>query len=192
MESEDLFKQNIRSRVNISDDDLLKIFSKAHQKKIKKGQYIIHSDAGVQKTNFIVKGAAIGYFIDAEGAEHVIQFAFEGWWISDLYSYIKAEPAILNVVAIEDCEILQFNASDINQLYDEIPALARYFLIITQNGFLNFQLRVLNNLSMSAEERYLEFIKKYPKIELRLAQKHIASYLGMSAEFLSKIKKRLN
>jgi CRP-like cAMP-binding protein len=192
MESLELLKQSIKSRVNISDADVLRIYTKAQLRKIKKGQYIVHADAAIQKTNFIVKGAAIAYFIDANGSEHIIQFAFEGWWISDLYSYVKAEPAILNVVAIEDCEILQFNANDINELYDEIPALAKYFLTITQHGFLNFQLRVLQNLSLSAEQRYLEFVKTYPKIELRLAQKHIASYLGMSAEFLSKIKKRLS
>lgn len=192
MQSFEIFKTSLLSRIKFSDDELDKIYSKAVNRKFKKGQYILHADAAVQKTNFIIKGAAIAYFIDADGAEHVIQFAIEGWWISDLYSYLKAEPSILNVIAIEDVELLQFDARDMQNLYEEIPALSKYFLTITQNAFLNFQLRVLQNHSLSAEQRYIEFIKMYPKIELRFAQKHIASYLGMSAEFLSKIKKRLN
>ncbi len=192
MEPLTIFKDSLLSRVNFTNAEIDIIISKAQTKKFKKGQYILHADALVQKTNFIIKGAAIAYFIDANGAEHIIQFALEGWWISDLYSYIKSEPSILNVVAIEDCELLQFNAQDVKILMDEIPSLSKYFLIITQHAFLNFQIRVLHNNSLSAEERYLEFIKQYPKIELRFAQKHIASYLGMSAEFLSKIKKRLS
>ncbi len=168
------------------------MLSKCRIRKYKKGQFLVHEGASVRKTHFIRQGAALAYFIDAEGAEHVIQFAIEGWWISDIQSYITGKPALLHVQAIEDCELYEISCDDMHDIYKEVPAIETYFLKLTQRAFATFQERVLHNLSLSAEERYVNFIQKYPRLELRFPQKTIASYLGMSAEFLSKIKKRLN
>jgi CRP-like cAMP-binding protein len=145
----------------------------------------------VRRTHFVRKGSAIAYCIDKDGSEHVIQFAIEGWWVSDLHSYISGEAAIFNVQAFEDCELYEFTYENMQQLYLDVPQIQSYFLTITQNGYSAFLQRVLNNISLDAEARYKIFAAKYPGIELRFSQKLIASYLGMSPEFLSKIKKRL-
>jgi CRP-like cAMP-binding protein len=132
------------------------------------------------------------YFIDSKGQEHIVQFAIEGWWISDLQSFILQAPATFNVQAIEDCELLELSYESLETLYERVPKMERYFRVITQRAFVSFQQRIVQNISMTAEERYLAFRSKYPKIELRIPQRLIASYLGISAEFLSKIKARLS
>ena len=131
------------------------------------------------------------YFIDSGGQEHIVQFAIEGWWISDLQSFIMQVPATFHVQAIEDCDLLELPFENLEILYERIPKMERYFRIITQRAFVSFQQRIVQNISMTAEERYMAFRGKYPQIELRIPQRLIASYLGISAEFLSKIKGRL-
>ncbi len=187
-----LLFDSICKHVLFTEQNLQTMLTFAKIKQFKKGQFIIHEGAMVRKTHFIRKGAAIAYFIDSSGNEHLIQFAVEGWWISDIQSFVKGSPSLLNVQALEDTELYEFAYDDLNNLYKKIPAIESYFLAITRNAFASFQERVLHNLSLSAEERYKNFVLKYPKLELRFQQKWIASYLGMSAEFLSKIKKRLS
>jgi len=131
------------------------------------------------------------YFIDFTGQEHIVQFAIEGWWISDLQSFIMQVPATFNVQAVEDCEILEMPYESLAMLYEKILKMERYFRVITQRAFVSFQQRIVQNISMTAEESYLTFQAKYPKMELKIPQRLIASYLGISAEFLSKIKSRL-
>jgi CRP-like cAMP-binding protein len=136
------------------------------ERKVKKGQFLVHEGAVSRCTNFVNEGSVRTYFIDPNGQEHIVQFAIEGWWISDLNSFIMQLPATFNVQAIEDCVILELPFESLEMLYEKIPKLERYFRIITQRAFVAFQQRVVQNISM-------------------------ASYLGISAEFLSKIKKRL-
>lgn len=185
----ELLRQSIQQHENISDQQFDLVMHRAVHRRYKKGQFLVHESSISPKTHFVLKGAAIGYFLDKKGSEHVIQFALEGWWISDIRSYISGEPAILSVKAIEEVEVLEFTAASMKELYKDVPALQSYFLTITQKAFAAFQERVLFNLSFSAEERYLSFIATYPHLEKRLSQKTIASYLGISPEFYSKIKK---
>lgn len=192
MNEHQLLRDSIERYRKLSDEQFNRLMKSAIERKYKKGQFIVHEGAAVRKTHFIRKGAAIAYFIDHNGAEHLIQFAIEGWWISDIHSYISGANALLNVQAIEDVELYEFSFDELQQIYQSIPEIQSYFLTITQNAFATFQQRVLHNLSLSAEQRYENFIQRYPKLELRFPQKLIASYLGISAEFLSKIKKRRN
>lgn len=191
MSDQTLLIESINKHVELSEHDIMLLIGSARKRRFKKGQFIIAEGAAIRKTHFILKGAVVAYFIDNNATEHLIQFAIEGWWISDIQSYIAGKPALLNLQAIEDVELYEFSYENMQQLHKSIPALESYFLIITQNAFATFQERVQHNLSLSAEERYLNFKAKYPKLVLRFSQKWIASYLGMSAEFLSKIKKRL-
>lgn len=161
------------------------------ERKVKKGQFLVHEGAVSRCTNFVNEGSVRTYFIDLNGQEHIVQFAIEGWWISDLNSFIQQVPATFNVQAIEDSVVLELPFESLERLYTQIPLLERYFRIITQRAFVAFQQRVVQNISMTAEARYLAFQQKYPKIELRIPQRLVASYLGISAEFLSKLKKRL-
>lgn len=160
-------------------------------RKVKKGQFIVHEGAVERKQIFVIRGSLITFFIDLQGDQHVIQFGLEGWWISDLQSYLFAKPAIFNVQALEDGEVFEASYDSIQKLYALAPPFERYHRIITQRGYASFQERMLQNLSMGAEDRYMAFLKKYPKLELRFPQKIIASYLGMTPEFFSKLKKKV-
>lgn len=186
----ELLLQSVLKHAYVSEEQYELILKQAQRRKYKKGQYVVHEGSIVRKTHFILNGAALAFFIDQSGHEHVIQFATEGWWISDIQNYISGEPALLNVKAIEDCELLEFGYEEIQRLYKEVPPFQTYFLNITQKAFASFQKRVLSDLSLTAEERYIQFIKHYPGLELRFPQKVIASYLGISAEFYSKIRKK--
>lgn len=189
--SASLLRTSIEKHVRLTDEEFQLLLSAAVPRKYRKGQYIVHNGAIARRTHFIDQGAALAYFVDNSGDEHVIQFAIEGWWISDIHSYVFNQPALFSVRAIEDCELLEFGYDELSKIYQLAPAVQAYFLRITQIAFASFQERTLHNLSLSAEERYIKFITKYPKLELRFPQKVIASYLGVSAEFYSKIRKRL-
>ena len=186
-----LFKNSLARHISVTDNEIDGILEKATVKAYKKGQYLVYNGSVVRKTHFIESGTVIAYFIDNKGEEHLIQFAFEGWWISDIYSYLYGKEALLNVQAVEDAIVYEFTHDSIQYLYQEYPNLQYYFLVLTQNAFANFQHRTLSNLSMTAEERYLTFTQKYPNIHQRLSQRWISSYLGFSPEFLSRLKKKL-
>lgn len=186
-----LLIESLEKHIPLSENDKKLIVTCFRERKVKKGQFLVHEGAVCRCTNFVTKGSVRTYFIDMNGQEHIVQFAIEGWWISDLQSFIMQVPATFNVQAIEDSVILELPFENLDMLYEKIPKMERYFRVITQGGFVAFQQRVVQNISMTAEDRYLAFQQKYPKIELRIPQKLVASYLGISAEFLSKIKKRL-
>ena len=186
-----LLIESIEKHIALSEHDKTLIVSHLRERKVKKGQFLVHAGAVSRCTNFVNEGSVRTYFIDMNGQEHIVQFAIEGWWISDLNSFIMQVPATFNVQAIEDSLILELPFESLELLYADVPRLERYFRVITQRAFVAFQQRVVQNISMTAEDRYLAFQQTYPKIELRIPQKLVASYLGISPEFLSKIKKRL-
>jgi CRP/FNR family transcriptional regulator, anaerobic regulatory protein len=187
----DLLITSLQQYIPLSERDQQLIIACLRERKVKKGQFLVHEGAVSRCTNFVNAGSVRTYFIDLNGQEHIVQFAIEGWWISDLNSFILQVPATFNVQAIEDSVILELPFESLELLYEQIPKLERYFRIVTQRAFVAFQQRIVQNISMTAEDRYLAFQQKYPKIELRIPQRLVASYLGISAEFLSKIKKRL-
>jgi CRP-like cAMP-binding protein len=187
----DLLLSSIEKYVTLGEADREYIRSVFTPRKFKKGQFLVHEGAVCRNQMFITKGSAITYFIDMEGHEHIIQLGIEGWWIGDFQSYIFQQPAQCNVQAIEDTEILEASYEKIQKLYEIVPQYDRFHRILIQYAYVAFQQRILQNLSMSAEDRYLAFRGKYPKLELRLPQKYIASYLGITPEFLSKLKRKL-
>jgi CRP-like cAMP-binding protein len=186
-----LLIESLEKYIQLSEVDKTFLRNIFFRKQVRKGQFLLHEGVVAKHLLFVVKGGFITYFIDRNGHEHIIQLGIEGWWIGDLESYFFQQPANLNVRALEDSEILAASYEDIQKLYEQVNQFERYHRIITQRAYIAFQQRMLQNLSMSAEDRYLAFVKRYPKLELRLPQKIIASYLGITPEFLSKIKKRL-
>jgi CRP-like cAMP-binding protein len=187
----ELLLESIERHVALTKPQKALIAKNFRARKVKKGQFVVHEGSVCKATAFVNKGSLRTYFADLNGQEHIVQFAIEGWWISDLNSFIMQVPATFNVQAIEDSILLEVPFENLEALYNQIPALERYFRIITQRAFVSFQQRAVQNISMSAEDRYRSFQEKFPKLELRIPQKLVASYLGVSAEFLSKIKKRL-
>lgn len=158
--------------------------------KVKKKQLIIQPGFTCKWMSYVVKGALRTYLIDNNGQEHTIAFAIENWWITDYNSYINQEPATLFVEALEDATLIQMEYNTEQHLLEAIPKLDRFLRIISQRSLGFLQKRMLSNLSKTAEERYIEFTEKYSSIVDRVPQYALASYLGFSAEYLSKIRNR--
>ena len=182
---------NIERYEKLTEDEQSRLASITQEVRIKKRQFIYQPGYICGYSNYVVQGAFRSFYIDAEGKEHTVQIAVEDWFVSDFYSYITQTPATLYVEALEDSRILRMDYKDIEGLCREVHALSEYFRRSTERAFAFSRKRALSGISMSAEERYLEFLDRYPGIIQRIPQRHIASYLGMSAEFLSKIRKRL-
>jgi CRP-like cAMP-binding protein len=137
------------------------------------------------------KGCLRCYSVDSSGKEHVVQFAIEEWWISDLYSFFTNEPSTFNIDALEDSELLLLEQNSYERLLQEIPAFERLFRKLFENRLIANERRINATLSDSAEERYLSFLKNYPSIAQRVPLTQIASYLGITPESLSRIRAEL-
>ncbi|QCK16138.1 Crp/Fnr family transcriptional regulator [Mangrovivirga cuniculi] len=182
---------NIKRYVNLNKDDESQFISIVRTSRVKRRQYIVQPNFICSHQTYVVKGAFRSYFVSNEGIDHTIQFAIEDWFISDFNSYINQTPASLFVEALEDSVVHQISYQGVEALCDQNPKFERFFRLVAQKSFAFSQRRVLSNLGKSAEERYIEFYNLYPGIVQRVPQYALASYLGMSAEFLSKIRKRL-
>jgi CRP-like cAMP-binding protein len=129
--------------------------------------------------------------VDQHGKEHNLQFAIEDWWVADIGSFHDEEPSRLNIEAIESSIILRIRKDDLLKLYVDYPKFNRIFRVLIEKAFVSTQRRILQNISLTAEERYLDFINRYPHFFNRISNVQIASYLGITPEFLSAIRKKL-
>lgn len=166
-------------------EDLFKL------RKIKRRQFILQQGEVSKMNTFVVEGCLKMYMVDSNGKEHNLQFAIENWWIGDIGSFHTEQPSKLYIEAIEDSVILQINKKDQLKLFVEFPKFNRIFRVLTENALVSSQKRVLQNISSTAEERYLDFMERYPYFFNRISNVQIASYLGVTPEFLSTIRKRL-
>ncbi len=156
---------------------------------VRKRQFIVQPGFACTHQTYVQKGSFRGYLVTADGTEHTVQFAIEDWFISDFHSYIFQEPATLFVEALEDSAVQQIEYSHVETLCKTHHSLEHFFRLVAQKSFAFSQKRILSNFEMQAEERFLFFKKQYPQIEARVPQYALASYLGISPEFLSKIKR---
>jgi CRP-like cAMP-binding protein len=168
------------------------IESKIRHLKIKRKGFILQEGSICSQYTFVIKGCFKMYGIDDKGFSHNIQFAAEGDWIADMGSFYIQTPSKLHIEALEDSEIYQINQPDLYWLFEEVHKVNRMFKVISENKFVEIQNRVLQNFSSTAETRYLSFLAQYPQLSNRLPNTQIASYLGITPEFLSKIRKRLS
>ena len=183
--------KNIKRYVSLNEDDEEQFTSIVRTTRVKRRQFIVQPNFVCSHQTYVLEGAFRSYFVNDDGVDHTIQFAIEDWFISDFNSYINQTPASLFVEALEDSVVQQISYHEVEKLCDENPKFERFFRLVAQRSFAFSQRRVLSNLGKSAEERYVEFQNLYPSIVQRVPQYALASYLGMSAEFLSKIRKRL-
>lgn len=181
---------NIKRFVTLTDEEEDRITSVIKTSRVKKKQYIIQPGFVCQNRTYIVEGAFRVFYLDDEGKEHTVSIGVEDWYVTDFHSYINQSPALNFAEALEDSIIFQMRYEDIEPLCKEIHALSEYFRLTTEKAFAFSRRRVVSNISMTAEQRYDDYVKKYPNIVNRVPQYVLASYLGMSAEFLSKIRKR--
>jgi CRP-like cAMP-binding protein len=136
-------------------------------------------------------GTLRAYYVDGGGRESTIMFAAADWWVTDMYCFLNGRKAMLFIEALEESAVFQLSKAQFDELMDRWPKFERWFRILMQNAYTREQLRAIDNLSLSAEERYVRFVEKYPLIASQVTQKQIASYLGITPEFLSAIRKNL-
>ena len=137
---------------------------------------------------YVLTGALRGYFTDKNGKESTIMFALPDWWITDMGAFAGGRPAMIHIEAMTDSELGQIEKNELENLYGKYPLFERYFRILMQNAYIREQTRITENLSLPALDRYNSFLKKYPQAAALITQKQLASYLGISPEFLSSIK----
>lgn len=185
------------SRIAMSAEEIDTLAGAFILKKIKKKQFIIQPDFTVKYRTYVVEGAFRSYVISEDGADHTIQFAVDDWWISDINSYINQKPATMFVVALEDSVILQIEHDTEQRLKEQFHKIETFFRLAAERTAAFHQRRIISSLTRSAEERYNDFIATYPNLPQRLPQYALASYLGMTTQFLSqirnhKLKKKIN
>ena len=180
--------QYISRYVDLTEDEKNHLARFLKITKVRKRQFIVQPGFVCKSKSYVVKGAFRGYLVDNEGKEHTLVFAIEDWWISDYSSLIYQEPATLFVEALEDSVLIQIDYEDEQTFLREIPKLEKFERIITQRSLAFHQKRLLTNFTKSAEQRYDEFMSKYSAIAKRVPQYALASYLGFSNEYLSKIR----
>ena len=180
--------KNISRFIQLTPQETDYFISFLHVKKFKKRQYILHEGEICSYEHFVNKGCLRAYRTDDKGLDHIAQFAIEDWWIGDMYSFLTATPARLNIDAVEDSEVFYFDKPSLEKLYTDVPKFERFYRMVLQNAFIATQGRVIESMSMDAEQRYCNFIERYPLMEQRLPLKQIASYLGITPESLSRIR----
>jgi CRP-like cAMP-binding protein len=168
------------------------VTEKFHPRLYRKRQFVLQEGDICTQFNFVVRGCLRMYKIDEQGAIHILQFATENYWIMDLGSFHGEKPSELNMDAIEDTMVLQISRNDLISLYMQAPKFDRIFRVLIENSFVGLQKRLLQNISSTAEERYQSFLDTYPHLVNRLSQTQVASFLGITPEFLSRLRNKLS
>jgi len=190
MGEELLILKNISRHISLTNQEKSYFLSLLKEKKVAKKELILQQQQACKEINFVQTGILRAFHMDTTGKESTIMFAVSDWWITDMYCFINQKPAMLAIEALEDSSVLQLQKDHLDDLYHKVPKFERFFRIMMQNAYIREQLRTIENLSLPAEERYYNFLQKYPEAVKRIRQKQIASYLGITPEFLSLIKSK--
>ncbi len=186
-----LILDNISKIVSLSETEKQLFLSKTETRQYKAKTILHHAGEICRHSYFVNSGLLRSFNINDNIVEHVLHFACEGWWIGDMYSLLSQKPGNLFIEVMEDAEVVLLAKEDQEALYFEIPKLERFFRILTENSLVAHQERLMDNLSLSAEDRFDKFCKRYPTLTQRVPQKQIASYIGVTPEFFSKMKSRM-
>jgi CRP-like cAMP-binding protein len=184
----DLILKNVSRHITLTPEEAQYFTSILKKRSLRKRQYLLQAGDISRYECFVNKGCLRTYHVDDKGQEHIVQFAFEEWWTGEMYSFLTGQPSSYNIDALEDSELLLIEKSQWEQLFIEIPKFERLFRMLLQNAFISMQRRITDNMSLTAEERYIKFSKQYPQFEQRLPLRQIASYLGITPESLSRIR----
>jgi CRP-like cAMP-binding protein len=159
-----------------------------HSRLYRKRQYVLQAGDVCTQFNFVVRGCLRTYNVDKKGNLHILQFGTENNWINDLGSFHGMKPSTLNIDALEDTVVLQISLDDLISLYKQSPVFDRIFRVLIENGYIHLQERLLQNISSTAEERYEAFLERYPHLINRISQVQIAAFMGVTPEFLSRLR----
>lgn len=187
-----IFLDYLKRYIQLTEAEEAIVLSKTRYKNYLKGQYIVQEGDVCRYQTYIVSGLVRTFYLDDNGNEHIIMFGIENWWAGDLGSFITQAPADFNVQCLKNCKVIQLSYDNLKELYQHVPKMERFFRLIIQNAYANSQRRIVRNYSKTAKERYLLFCKEYPEVVQRVPQYMIASYLGISKEFLSTIRSQIS
>ncbi len=187
----ELFFQNFNKRIELTEAETAQIKNYLTPKKLRKKQYLLQEGDVCKAFAFVEKGTMRSYTVDENGVEHIIQFAIEGWFISDLYSFLTGEPATYNIEAIDDAELVLISKSADEILLQQCRKYETLMRELVTGAYVALQKRLTSISSSTLEERYEAFMAAYPKIAQRVPQHMIASYLGLTPETLSRVRRRI-
>jgi CRP-like cAMP-binding protein len=187
----ELLKYNLSKHIFLSDEELVDFCGLFKNKTIRKKNFLLREGEICKFEGFVTKGLFRVFHIDNNGFEQVLYFAIENWWVTDMDSFTNEKASNLYIEALEDSEVLLISKTDKEFAYSKIPKIEKLFRVMTQKTHIALQRRMIDNLSKTADQRYTDFIEKYPQLLQRLTNLQIAAYLGISHEFLSKIRKKL-
>ncbi len=184
----DLIFANIGKHIILSDEAKEYFQCLLREELRTKNEFLLRQGEPCKDIYFVNSGILRAYFLNPMGKESTIMFAVKDWWITDMYCFLNELPAMVNIQVVENCCILKLSKEHLDQLYIDKPEFNKFFRILMQNAYCREQLRTIQNLSLPAKDRYHRFIQKYPQVARSVAVKHIASYLGITPEFLSSIR----
>ena len=187
----EIFFQKFNNKVALTSEDEAVIKQYLTPKKLRKKQYLLQEGDVCKYIAFVERGSLRSYSIDEKGVERIVQFALEGWTISDLYSFLTAEPATYNIDALEDCELTLIGKTAHEELLRTVPKYETWMRIQITGAYIAMQRRLTSIISLSLEERYSYFTSLYPDIVQRVPQHMIASYMGLTPETLSRVRKKM-
>jgi CRP-like cAMP-binding protein len=177
--------------VNLTDADAEIVSAKLKKMNVPKGRIILSAGELVPYQYYVFSGCLRTYFLDGSGKEYTIQFAVNDWWISDYTVFFTGGHSIFYIECIQDAIIYQISKKSMEELYLEVPLIETFFRIKMERFFASYQKRILSDLAMSATDKYKRFLQIYPQIEQSIKNYHLASYLGITTESLSRIRKEL-
>ena len=189
----ELLFQKIDEKIQLTQEERELTRNFFSPKKLRRRQYLLQEGDVCKYVAFVDRGLLRTYTVGDKGQEHITQFAFEGWWIGDQFSFLTGEPSTYNIDALEDCELLLLTKPAEDEMLERIPKLERYFRILLQNSLIATQKRLVSSLSQTAEERYNELISVCPEtLPHRIPQHMLASFLGITPETFSRIRKQIS
>lgn len=178
--------------IAFSEEEIQYFDSVLQFKKVAKKTFLLQEGEVCRFEAFINKGCIRTYYIDEKGVEVTLQFAIENWWASDIASFHEGKPSKMFIETLEDCELLILTPETKENLLLKMPCFERMFRLLVQRNLSRLQERLFQTIATTAVEKYLDFLDRYPTIPQRVAQHYIASYLGFSPEFLSKVRTKLS
>jgi CRP-like cAMP-binding protein len=187
----ELILENIAKHVSLTPEEQAHFLSKTETKIYKAKTILLNAGEVCKHSYFVNSGILRSFNINDNIVEHVLSFSCPGWWISDMYSFFSQKPGQLFIEVLEDAEVVSLSKENQEQLYLDIPKLERFFRILIENSLVANQQRLMDNLSLPAEERFEKFTNKYGNLVHKVPQKQIASFIGVTPEFFSKMKARL-
>ena len=187
-----LLRQNIAKHISLSEKETETFCNLFQPKLVKRKSFLLREGEVCKFEGFVTKGLFRVYHIDQNGFEQILYFAVENWWVTDIDSFTNERPSQLIIEALEDSEVLIISKKDKEFAYENLPEIEKLFRVMTQKTHVALQRRMIDNLSKTAEQRYIEFSEKYPQLMTRLSNIQIAAYLGITNVFLSNIRKKIS